>query len=42
MPSMHAPKITDSRERIETGKPEKGTRIVRMPRSMSVLGLDMI
>lgn len=41
MPNMHAPKITVSSVRIETGNPEKGARIVRTPRRISMLGLDI-
>jgi len=41
MPSTHAPRMMVRMVRIATGRPEKGTSIVRTPSSISMLGRDI-
>ncbi len=41
MPSTHAPKMTESRTRIDIGSPEKGARMNKTPRRMRMLGRDI-
>src|SRR3989344_3961442 len=41
MLTTQAPKKMARKVRAETGKPEKGVRIVRIPRSISTLARDM-
>ena len=41
MPNTHAPKMTASRERKDTGNPENGAIMVRTPRRIRMLGRDI-
>lgn len=41
MPSTHAPKMTESKERIDIGSPEKGARMTKTPRRMRMLVRDI-
>lgn len=41
MPSTHAPRITVNNERVDTGNPENGTIIVKMPIIIRMLGRDI-
>ncbi len=42
MPNTHTPNITARIVRMDTGKPENGVRTISKPRTISMLGRDIV